>query len=149
MTGPSVHLSWAELACKDGNPYPEKWRHDRAIALARAFEYIRVRAGEQPIQILSAFRTYAWNKRVGGARHSQHVEGRALDLRPPKGWTVDRFFYLMKEVAVESRLQAWPDPVGGIGRYPSFVHVDIRPGKLVVWDGSRPQADQPGPVLDS
>ena len=81
MSGPSRHLSWDELACRDGTPYPEKWRKTRAIELAAAFERIRFLYGGG-IGVSSGYRTEAYNRKVGGARLSQHVQGRALDLRP-------------------------------------------------------------------
>lgn len=131
MNGPSPHLAWSELACHDGTPYPAVWRESRALALGAMFEAIRERVGK-PLRILSAYRTPEHNRRVGGARHSQHVEGRALDLKPPQGWTVAR---LAETCAVVSA-------VTGLGVYPTFVHVDCRPGRRVVWRGGRLDADK-------
>jgi len=130
MNGPSTNLSWKELACKDGSPYPEQWRTSRAIALSSVFELIRSECGHKPITILSAYRSESWNKKIGGARFSQHKEGRALDLRPPKGMSVDKFHWLIKDLARITSIR-------GIGKYKTFVHVDIRPSdRLVVWSGS-------------
>ena len=87
MSGPSQNLSWKELSCHDGSVYPAEWRETRAIPLAQEFEAVRAAVG-QPIGIISAFRTPAYNARIpGAARNSQHVQGRALDLRPPTGLT--------------------------------------------------------------
>ena len=36
--GPSLHLSWAALACRDGTPYPHDWRDNRALILTTTFE---------------------------------------------------------------------------------------------------------------
>lgn len=130
MNGPSTHLSWSELACKDGTPYPSEWRDSRAIQLAGVFELIRSKCGDKPIQILSAYRTPSWNKKIGGAKNSQHKEGRAMDLKPPEGWSVMAFYELIKELSKISAIR-------GIGRYATFVHVDIRPGGyLALWTGS-------------
>ena len=134
MTGPSEHLTWAELACKDGTGYPLEWRTTRAPDLARLFEAIRAICGDQPIQILSAYRTPAHNRKIGGAPLSQHVEGRALDLRPPEGWTVARFYDVVRTL----------HRTGGIGRYQvaGFVHVDVRPvDRLVAWNGGAQRKD--------
>jgi uncharacterized protein YcbK (DUF882 family) len=128
LSPPSAHLSWKELACKDGTPYPFQW-DARARALAAVFEAIRLAAGNTPIPILSAYRTPEHNRMVGGARNSQHVQGRALDLRPPKGLSVDAFYALIKRLATSS-----VPAIRGIGRYATFVHVDIRPGShLALW----------------
>jgi uncharacterized protein YcbK (DUF882 family) len=139
MSGPSRHLSWSELACKDGTPYPQEWRETRAVPLAAEFEAIRAAVGA-PIRIGSAYRTPEHNRRVGGASASQHMQGRALDLYPPAGMSVARLFEVCRERArlAESQIQA-------IGRYPTFVHFDIRParadGKLTVWQGRRAWAE--------
>jgi len=134
MTGPSSHLSWTELACKDGTPYPEHWRASRAIPLAHEFERIRAAVGK-PIPILSGYRTPAYNARIpGAAKASQHVQGRALDLRPPKGMTVSDLLRTVLLVAKrpDSRLR-------GVGEYGWGVHIDIRPGdRLVRWSGAKP-----------
>ena len=131
MNGPSPHLTWRELACKDGTPYPIRWRTTRAAELAAAFEALRLLVGK-PLVVLSAYRTPAHNVAVGGARWSQHVEGRALDLRPPKGWSVTRLADLAKLI---------PE-IQGIGYYPTFLHIDVRPTeRRATWHGGRPAAD--------
>lgn len=139
--GPSPHLSWAELACKDAakTPYPQQWRGTRAVTLAAEFEVIRGIVGA-PITIGSAYRTPEHNRAVGGARNSQHVEGRALDLYPPRRWTVARFLAVIREVALQPGSALF-----GVGIYPSFIHIDVRPrpshGQLVVWQGKRAWAE--------
>lgn len=125
-TGPSPHLTWRELACKDGTPYPMKWRRSRAAWLADEFERIRAVCGGQPITITSAYRTPAHNRRQGGSPRSQHLEGRALDLQPPAGMTVGQFLRVIEQLATlpECRIR-------GIGKYRTFVHVDLRPAPTV------------------
>lgn len=141
MSGPSAHLSWDELACKDGTAYPAEWRLTRAVELAEVFEAIRAVCGHQSLTVLSAFRTPEHNRAIGGARHSQHVQGRALDLRPPTGWTVARFHARIRELQPSLPL------LRGIGRYVAagFVHVDTRPSdRLVAWNGGDAQKDATG-----
>ncbi len=133
-TGPSPHLTWAELACHDGTPYPEQWRLTRAIPLAVEFEHIRRLIG-QPITILSAYRTVAYNKRIrGAAKNSQHTYGHALDLATPKGKTVADLLHAALRVA------SWPNSqLKGIGEYPWGIHIDIRRSdRLVRWSGNKP-----------
>lgn len=135
MTGPSTHLSWAELACRDGTPYPEAWRSTRAVVLAAEFEWIRAAVNE-PIVVASAYRTPRYNRRVGGAKHSQHVDGRALDLLPPERWPLGRFYEL-----IHTRAHDPASKIYGLGLYPTFVHIDVRQppphDKLTVWAGQR------------
>ena len=138
MNGP--HLTWAELACHDGTAYPAEWQYTRAVRLAEAFEAVRASCGDQPIAILSAYRTAPYNRRIGGAKHSQHVQGRALDLRPPAGFTIDKFY---EQVLLLARTTV--PSIRGVGRYPTFVHMDVRPGPhLATWPGSRPNAEMTG-----
>ena len=130
--GPSPHLTWTELACHDAarTPYPVRWRTSRAGRLARVFEAIRHACGDRPLRVLSGYRTPAHNRTVGGARHSQHVQGRAIDLAPPRGWTVERFHAVVRAVAREHAR------IGAVGYYRWGVHVDIRTrraGRLVAW----------------
>jgi uncharacterized protein YcbK (DUF882 family) len=129
--GPSAHLFWSELACNDGTPYPVAWRFDptRALALAAVFERLRAELNE-PLVVLSGYRTPQYNTQIGGARRSQHLEGRALDLTLTRGrFTVNDLWSIARGLTMtEPRLR-------GLGRYTTFVHIDVRPSpRLVVWD---------------
>lgn len=134
-SGPSKHLSWDELSCRDRmrTTYPINWRETRAVTLAKVFEAIRTAAGNRPIEVLSAYRTPDYNAAVGGAPASQHLEGKALDLRH-EHLGAREFGDLIKVLAA-TRI---PE-IGGIGQYATFVHVDIRRrphhGQIVTWEG--------------
>lgn len=130
MSGPSEHLSWKELACKDGASYPLQYRIDgTSDKIAGIFELIREFFGNKPITVLSAYRTKSHNRSINGAKNSQHLYGRALDLRPPKGTSINTFYSIIRSHAKE-----WG--ITGLGRYTTFVHVDIRPSdRLVIWSG--------------
>lgn len=129
--GPSPHLSWRELACHDGTPYPNEFiRSGRVFELSAMFEEIRSLCENHPIRILSAYRTPNWNAKVGGATFSQHIEGRALDLVPPEGLTLEQFYTLIRANTKEFGIR-------GLGKYKTFVHVDIRPSShLATWIGT-------------
>lgn len=132
ITGPSKHLTWKELACKDGTQYPSEWYSNRAIILAEVFELIRFKCGQRPINILSAYRTAEYNRKVGGVPASQHKYGRALDLRPPSGMNIKTFHTIIMDIA-NTHLTA----LKGIGKYDTFIHVDVRPtDNLAKWDYS-------------
>lgn len=133
--GPSPHLSWKELACKDGTSYPEEWKNNRAVMLSEVFELIRAK-WRQPIIVLSAYRTPEHNRKIGGTAKSQHMQGRALDLRPPVGVSLDEFYKEIRDMA------NYVTAIKGLGRYETFVHIDIRPvNKLVVWQGAGQKDD--------
>lgn len=130
MSGPSNHLSWAELACKDGTPYPQEFRDDfRVLLLAACFEDVRALWGK-PITILSAYRTPSWNSKIGGARNSQHLYGRALDLAPPEGVSIYEFYQNIYNNTDNFGIK-------GLGKYLTFVHIDVRPtDRLYTWSGT-------------
>lgn len=78
--------------------------------------------GGHDIHIISAYRSPTYNARLrsqgrGVARHSLHLEGRALDVRIP-GVELDR----LKETALLLGR-------GGVGYYPrpDFIHIDSGP----------------------
>ena len=134
--GPSAHLSWDELACSNGVPYPARWRHSRAIPLSLVFEAIREIIGG-PIRINSAYRTIEYNRDVGGARKGQHIEGRALDLGLPRRMRIRAFLGVVLEVARHPSiyfLAADHCALTGIGVYPTYIHIDTRPStRLARW----------------
>lgn len=123
----SPHLSWKELACKDGTGYPQKYVLDgRVYRLAQVFENIRSACGDGKIIIHSAFRTPEWNKLKGGVDKSQHVEGLALDLE--HNTLANSYFFDI----ISTNWRALG--VRGLGYYKTFVHIDIRDSmKLTVW----------------
>ena len=116
----SANFTVREFACKDGS--------DPVFVdteLVQVLQSIRDRFGS-PVVITSAYRTAAHNKAVGGAAYSQHLYGRAADIR-------------VAGVSVET-LAAYAEKLlpdtGGIGRYPvrsgrptGWVHVDVRAAK--------------------
>ncbi len=129
LIGKSIHVTWEELACKDGTPYPIEFIKDgRVIELVVMFEKIRA-IWAKPIIINSAYRTLAYNESIGGALDSQHTHGKALDLHPPEGVTIERFYSTIKDLHVQLGVTA-------MGKYKTWVHVDFRDSdKLVEWVG--------------
>ena len=124
--GQSLHISWTELACNDGTPYP--FRDERVIELVVMFERIRALIKE-PLIINSAYRTIEYNKKIGGSPKSQHLSGRALDIQLPKNISATLFFDLLKTRHKEFGIR-------GLGLYKTFVHCDIRDSdKLIEWNG--------------
>lgn len=109
-----------ELRCKDGT---DTVMVDEALTVV--LQCIREHFGK-PVTITSGYRTAAHNAAVGGAKSSQHLLGRAADIRV-QGVSVE-------DVAAyaESLMPDW----GGVGRYPvkagraaGWVHVDTRADK--------------------
>ena len=109
-----------ELRCRDGS---DTVMVDEALTVV--LQCIREHFGK-PVVITSGYRTPAHNAKVGGAKSSQHLLGRAADIRV-QGVSVE-------DVAAyaESLMPDW----GGVGRYlvkagrtTGWVHVDTRADK--------------------
>ena len=109
-----------ELRCRDGT---DTVMVDEAMTVV--LQCIREHFGKA-VTITSGYRTAAHNAAVGGAKSSQHLLGRAADIRV-EGVSVE-------DVAAyaESLMPDW----GGVGRYPikagratGWVHVDTRADK--------------------
>lgn len=131
LVGKSLHITWEELACKDAakTAYPPRFVCDgRIIELIVMFERIRQHFGSKPLIINSAYRTLIYNKQIGGAPNSQHLDGRALDIQSPKGLDIAIFHGELLRNA------SWMG-IKGLGKYNTFCHIDIRPSEtLVTWD---------------
>ena len=126
---PSQFLSWTELSCHDGVEYPHMFRTDqtRLPNLIEAFEALRHKLGDKPLVILSAYRHPQYNKKIGGALKSQHTEGRALDVKTPKGMKSRELFDVLVDLSNKT-------PIRGIGLYKWGCHMDVRPQtKLSLW----------------
>lgn len=100
----SPNFSRREFRSKDGVDGPVD------PELVRRLELLRAIIG-RPIHIVSGFRSPAHNRRVGGARRSQHLLGKAADLRP----------------GVATVAQAEQAGFRGIGHRDGWaLHVDVR-----------------------
>lgn len=113
----TANFSRAEFRCKCcGRLILDK-------ALPIALQQLRDKLGK-PITINCGYRCEKHNREVGGAKRSQHLYGKAADIRVAGMSPV--------EVArIAETIPAFRD--GGIGIYNSFTHVDIRRGKAR-WD---------------
>lgn len=107
-----------EFACSDGTDVIFI-SHDLVVVLQK----IRDHFGK-PVNINSAYRTPAKNKKVGGATYSQHLYGTAADI------TISG---VSPEEVAEFAETLLPK-TGGIGIYKTFTHVDVRAVKSR-WNG--------------
>ena len=94
-----------------------------APALVDILQAIRNHYGKA-VNINSAYRTPTYNKKVGGATYSQHLYGTAADIR----------INGVKPKDLAAYIETLMPNYGGIGIYPTFVHVDIRKVKSR-WNG--------------
>ena len=113
----SAHFKASEFKCHDGTEVPAKF-YANLQRLMALLEQIRSACGNRAVIINSGYRTAAYNKKVGGAPLSQHLLAKAADIRV-EGMTAKQVY------DIANRL----NPNGGVGRYDSFTHVDVRDGK--------------------
>jgi uncharacterized protein YcbK (DUF882 family) len=106
----SENFTLHEFQCKDGSQLVKL--DERLLVLLQT---LRTKVNK-PIQILSGYRTPEYNKKVGGAPKSQHVEGKAADIRI-SGMTPKNIAKIAEEMGFD-----------GIGIYTkqNFCHVDTR-----------------------
>ncbi len=106
----SKNFKVKEFACKDGS--------DRILIDAdfvrNYLQKIRDHFGTA-VMVNSAYRSPAYNRKVGGAKTSYHMKGQAFDI-VVKGHTPVEVARYAQELGIK-----------GIIRYNSFVHVDSRP----------------------
>lgn len=153
----SKYFAPEEMACRDGSPYPDTW----AIRLGVLFEALDTirEAWGGPLVIVSGYRTPEHNEAIGGAERSQHMMGRAVDLRPTRkplqASDIHELDRLVEQLLADGKLPA----VGGVGVYPlvknhrtgalepGWCHVDVRPrsltGHIARWEGARFGDEQP------
>jgi uncharacterized protein YcbK (DUF882 family) len=118
----NFHLS--ELMCRDGTPVPDEYVDNARLICERA-QALRDIAG--PLVVVSGYRSLAHNKRVNGAKSSQHLTASALDLRSAKVSAADLHRLYLR--LIRDRLV----PDGGLGLYRTWVHVDL--GRPRRWKG--------------
>ena len=109
----STNFKVKEFACTDGSD-PIFIDSD----LVTVLQNIRTHFGKS-VTITSAYRTPGRNKAVGGETYSQHLYGRAADIK-------------VKGIAPKT-VAAYAEKLlpgkGGIGTYSTFTHVDVRSAK--------------------
>lgn len=98
------------------NTDPPKSLWKNMLPTAVAANEARERLG-RPLRVLSAYRAPAYNRRIGGAKASQHMRFTAVDLgtdQPAK------LYKILLEMRRDGKFK------GGLGLYRTFVHLDTR-----------------------
>lgn len=144
--GPAVGFTWGEVRCADGTLPTGLTFRRRVVRQARQLNVVRagianrfgVKFTDVSIQVLSWYRSPAYNRRIGGASNSQHLYGRATDLRitvrMKDGRRVTlkpRFVFLLAaaySTAFKNGGRGWYDAAHGL-----FTHLDTRTNGPATW----------------
>ena len=113
------NFNLSEFRCRCDNCDLPKDLISNIKELASSLQAIRDRFNA-PVTINSAYRCPNHNKASGGVYNSQHILAKAADITI-KGFTPD-------EVAdeIEGLVKCGAVKIGGLGRYNTFTHIDIR-----------------------
>ena len=113
------NFSRQEFDCKDGTIVPNEFLPN-VQELAENLQVLRDYLGV-PVRITgSGYRTPKHNKKVGGAKNSQHLTASGGDINAD-GFTPKQLAKEIEKLIKEGKMKE-----GGIGIYPNFVHYDIR-----------------------
>ena len=106
---------------------PEEFRSNVEV-LAENLQVLREYI-QKPIVVISGYRSPKYNRKIGGARRSQHLKASAADIIVP-GMHPDDVRSTIIKLIKEGKMAK-----GGVGRYTTFTHYDIR-GWNARWSGS-------------
>ena len=122
----SNNFNLSEFNCNDGSATPDNIIVNLRL-LAEQLQVLRDFVGKS-ITINSGYRSPSYNKKIGGVSNSQHVKGFAADIRI-EGITPSQVHSIISELIKDGRMSE-----GGLGKYSSFTHYDIR-GTKARWNG--------------
>ena len=115
----SAHFKPSEFACRCCGKGAIKMNPK----LIELLEAIRIKL-DAPIQILSGYRCESHNRACGGAKHSQHMLGNAVDIKTTKMGPHDFYDWLEDNFVIP-----------GHGKYKGFNHIDVRGSGHARWEG--------------
>jgi len=119
----STYFTVGEVCKWDWRRIPtDSWTKNNIMWLARELDNVRAAWGGSII-VNSWYRPPAINRAIGGAWNSQHINGKAVDIRPGNG----------NLVGLQSWLDGglWANRALGYGAWCcGFVHIDLRNGRI-------------------
>ena len=125
------NFSKSEFECKCGCEMPDNVL-ENVKKLAEQLQIIRDYV-QEPIMINSAYRCLRHNRMIGSNDRSQHPKGKAADI-VILGFTPDETASVIENMLTNETLPSFY--IGGLGRYNTFTHVDIREN-YARWDNRR------------
>ena len=129
----SKNFKKSEFRCRDGTDVPEDLM-DNLLELVENLQIIRDHI-DKPVRVISGYRTPKYNRKIDGARRSQHMKARAADLKV-SGVSAKELHEVITGLIKEGKIKK-----GGVGLYRTFVHYDTR-GWNARWSGSGVKDDR-------
>lgn len=120
----SAHFLREEARCKDGTALPDQYLANAETLAREILEPVRLRWGG-PLVVVSWYRTPEHNRKVSGAPGSTHLTAEGVDIAPKDPRDSLDLHDLVRELHAGKKLPR----LGGLGRYPRWVHCDIRKAK--------------------
>jgi hypothetical protein len=117
----SANFNESEFKCKCCGQLPAGKPPQQLVDILQS---VRDHFG-QPVTINSGYRCPSHNAAVGGATKSQHMDGIAADISVKDVKPSDVYAYIEKLLA----------GTGGLGKYSTFTHVDVRTKGPARWVG--------------
>jgi len=114
----TTNFKLSEFRCKDGTDVPAELLPN-VQKLANELQRLRDELG-LPIKINSGYRTKSYNKKIGGASNSMHVQAKAADI-VVTDITPTNLYKRIEKLIEEGKVN-----FKGVGVYDTFVHVDVR-----------------------
>ena len=130
----SKNFKKSEFKCRDGTDTPDELMPNLR-ELVKNLQIIRDHIGK-PVHVISGYRSPKYNRRIGGARKSQHMKAKAADLRV-RGMAPSELREIIINLIKEKKIKK-----GGVGIYKTFVHYDVR-GWNARWTGRGVKDDRP------
>jgi len=128
------NFSLHEFRCRDGSDVPDEYM-DNVRLLAENLQVLRDYIG-CPIRVISGYRSPSYNTKIGGARKSQHMVAKAGDIKV-SGMSPDQVRDAILQLIESGQMMQ-----GGVGRYVTFTHYDVR-GRKARWSGKGVKDDRP------
>lgn len=107
-----------EFKCNDGSEVPTEYM-DNVYELAVNLQVLRDYF-DKPIKINSGYRSPKYNKKIGGAKYSQHKLAKAADI------VIEGVHPHIVHVTIEQLIKEGKMKDGGLGKYNNFTHYDVR-----------------------
>ena len=122
----SKNFKKSEFKCNDGSETPDELMGNLRD-LVENLQIIRDTIGK-PIRVISGYRSPKYNRKINGAKRSQHMKSKAADI-VIRGMKPVEVRSIIIKLIKEGKIKK-----GGVGLYKYFVHYDVR-GFNARWRG--------------